>query len=98
MGCSSIQSGLFSCLLHEFFPAAGTGDGDFSLSSGDPDHLAAFWAVEVAVLPVLHTARQLQEFPVFLIPLVGIPGQATENGPDHQAVAQGPEDQVEGLH
>ena len=78
---------LLSCFLGEFFPAAGAGDGDLALAPGHPDHLAALGAVEIPVLPVLQTACQLQEFPVFLVALVGVPGQSPENGPEHHAVA-----------
>ena len=45
--------GIFSGFLDELFLAPGAGDGDFAFAPGDTDHLAAFGAVEVAVLPVL---------------------------------------------
>jgi len=78
---------IFSGFLHEFFPAAGTGNGNLSLSSGYPHHLTALGAVEIPVLPVLDPAHQLQELPVLLIALISIPGQGPENGPEHHAVA-----------
>ena len=55
-------------------------------------------AVEVAVLPVGKTVPDLQEFPVLLVPLVGIAGETAENGPDHETIAQRPENQIHGLH
>ena len=87
---------VISGFLDELFLAPGAGNGDFALATGDAHHLAALGAVEIAVFPVLQAVEKLQEFPVFLIALVGVPGHGAPNRPDHQAVAQGPEDQVEG--
>ena len=84
--------------LDKPFPAAGTGNGDFALAPGDSNSLMALGAVEITILPVLQPVINLQEFPVFLIPLIGIAGQAAADGPDHQAIAQRPENQIEGLH
>ena len=78
-------------LLDELFLTAGAGDRDLALASGDPDPLAALGAVIVPVLPVLHPVQQLQVSAVLLIALVGVPGQAAEDRPDHQAVAEDPE-------
>ena len=47
----------------------------------DADLLAAAGAVVVAVIPVLQPLEQQEEFPVFLIPLIGISGKAAK---DHQ--------------
>ena len=80
--------------LYELFPAAGAGDGDFAFAPGDPDHLAALGAVEIAVLPVLHPAENLQELPVFLIAFIGVPGQHPENGPEHHAIAEKEQNQI----
>ena len=77
----------FLRLLHEFFPAAGAGDGDLALAPGDPDHLAAFGTVEIPVIPVLQPVKDLQKFPVFLVALVGVPGKDPENGQKHQYIA-----------
>ena len=85
-GCLTAASS-FLCLLYEFFPAPGAGDGDFSFAPGDSHHLAALGAVEVAVLPVFYPVKKLEELPVFLITLIGIPGQAAENRPEHHAIA-----------
>ena len=88
---------ILSGFLYKLFTAAGTGDGDLSLAPGNPDSLAALGAVEITVLPIFHPVIYLQEFPVFLITLVRIPGETPADRPDHQAIAQGPENQIEGL-
>ena len=67
--------------------ALGAGNGDFALVTGDADSLAAPGADEIAVLPVLDPIQHQQEPAVFLIALVDIPGQAAEDGPDHQHIA-----------
>ena len=38
------------------------------------------------MLPILDPLQEHQEFPVFLVTLIGIPGETAENGPEHQAV------------
>ena len=38
------------------------------------------------MLPILDPLQEHQEFPIFLVTLVGIPGKGTEDGPEHQAV------------
>ena len=93
-----MQPALKSGFLQEAFLAAGTGDGDLAFAPGNADGLMALGAVKIAMLPVLQTVIDLQEAAVFLITLVGVPGQAAENGPDHQTIAQRPENQVKGLH
>ena len=75
----------------EFLLAPGTGDGDFALSPGDPDGLPAFGAVKIPVVPVFETVKNQQEFPVFLVTLIGVAGQGPENSPEHQRIAQRPE-------
>ena len=85
----------FLCLLNKLFSALGAGNGDFALAPGDAHHLAAFGAVEVPVLPVLHAAGKLEELPVFLIALVGIPGEAPHQGDDQKGVHAQGQDQVE---
>ena len=70
--------------------AFGAGDGDFALVPGDADGLAAPGADEITVLPVLDPVQHQQEPAVFLVALVDIPGQAAEDGPDHQHIAQHP--------
>ena len=69
------------------------GDGDFSLPPGDTNHLTALGAVVIAVLPVLQAVKKLQEFAVFLIPLVGIAGKGAEHSPEHTDIGQGRKDQ-----
>lgn len=76
---------------HKLFFASGAGDGDLPLAPGDTDGLAAFGTVEVAVVPVLQTVEKQEKGPVLLIALIGIPGESTEDGPDHQGVAEEPE-------
>ena len=74
--------------------APGTGDGDFSLAPGHPNHLAAFGAVKIAVLPILQPTGELQKLPVFLIALIGVPGQTAPDRPNHQPVAQHKQQQI----
>ena len=78
----------------EFFSAPGAGDGNLALAPGDPHGLAALGAVEIPIVPVFKPVDQLQKFPVFLIALIGVSGKHPEHGPDHQRVAQQPEDQA----
>ena len=73
----------FLCLLHEFFFALGAGDADLALSPGNSHLLAAAGAVVVAVLPVGQLLFPQQKPVVFLIPLIGVPGEGAE-----QTVAQ----------
>ena len=87
-----------SGFLYKLLPAAGTGNGNLAFSPGNPDGLMALGTVEIPVLPVLQPVIYLQEFSVFLIPLIGVSGQAAADGPDHQAIAQRPENQIKGLH
>ena len=74
--------------LDKLFPALWAGDGDLAFSSGNPHHLAAPGTIIIAVLPILDPVHQLQIFPVFLIALVGIPGEAAENGQKHKTISQ----------
>jgi hypothetical protein len=85
---------VFLSFLDEFFPALGAGDGDFSFSFGHPYLLAATGTVEIAVVPVFQLIHQHQEFSIFLVTLVGIPGEGTEHGPDHEAVSQSGQCQI----
>ena len=55
-----------------------------------------FGTVEISVLTVLEMLKELEEFPVFLVSPVGIPGEDPADGPDHQAVGDQQEDQAEG--
>ena len=75
-----------SGLLDKLLSALGAGDGDFTLTAGDADGLAALGAGEIAVAPVLNLVKEPQEFPIFLVPGIGIPGKHPEQGPEHQAV------------
>lgn len=86
---------MYSGFADELFPASGAGNGNFAFASGDPDHLAALGTVEIAVVPILNAAHKLQEFPILLVALVGIPGQKPEDGPEHEPVAQEKENQVQ---
>ena len=85
----------FSGFPDKFLPALGTGNGDLALATGYPDPLAALGAVKVAVVTVLQRIEQLHEFPVFLIPAVGIAGEGAENGPEHQAIGHKGSQQIQ---
>ena len=86
---------LFLGFTDELLPALGAGDGDLALASGNTNHLTALGAVIVAVLTVFQPVEELEEFPVFLIPGIGIPGKAAVNGPDHQAIGNGGKEQID---
>ena len=73
----------FLCLLHEFFFAFGAGDADLALSPGNSHLLAAAGAVKIAVLPGGQPLFPQQKPVVFLVPLIGVPGEGAE-----QTVAQ----------
>ena len=94
-------SGLFTVIqlgfLDKLFSALGAGDGDFAFSFGDPDRLAAAGAVEITVLPVLDSVQQHQKFPVFLVALIGIPGEAPEYGPEHEHIGNQGQHQIHNL-
>lgn len=80
--------GCFSGFTDEFFPAAGASDGNFALSTGDTDALAAFWTFIIPVLPVLEPVEEQPEAPIFFVALVGVPGEGPEQRPDEQGVGQ----------
>ena len=86
------------CFADKLLPTPGAGDGNFSLTPGHAHQLMAFGTVEVPVLPILQPPYNLQKLPIFLIPLVGVPGKPPENGPDHHAIAQHKEHQIHGRH
>ena len=90
-----VTTGLFLRFPNEFLMAPGAGDGDFALPSRHPHHLTAFGTVKIAVVPILQPTDDLQKFPVFLIPLVGVSGQGAKNRPDHQTVAQQHQQQID---
>lgn len=73
----------FLCLFHEFFFTLGAGDADLALSPGNSHLLAAAGAVVIAMLPVGQLLFPQQKPVVFLIPLIGVPGEGAE-----QTVAQ----------
>lgn len=83
------------CFTDELFFAPGAGDGDFPLAPGDPNHLAAFGAVKVAVLPVFQPVPELHELSVLLVALIGVARQGAPDGQDHQAVAEQEEHHVQ---
>ena len=85
-------------LADELFPAPGAGDGNFPLAPGHAHQLVALGTVEITVVPIFQPSHDLQEFPVFLIALIGVPGEGPENGPDHHAVAHHKEYQIHGRH
>ena len=84
----------FLSFLHEALFALGAGNGDPALSPGNPDNLTAFGAIVIAVIPVLQAVKKLEEFPVFLITLVGIAGEAAVQRPEHQSVGNRGQQQI----
>ena len=73
-------------LTNKFFTAFWAGDGDLALSPGNTHRLSAPGAVEISVVFVLDFLQKLEIFPVFLVPLVGIPGKTAEKCPEHQPI------------
>ena len=80
--------------LHEALFALGAGNGDLALSAGNTHNLTALGAVIIAMIPILQAVKELQEFPVFLIALVGIARKAAVQRPDHQAVGNTGQQQI----
>ena len=76
----------FLCLLNELFLALGAGDIDLTLALGNTYLLAAAGAGEIPVIPVFHFLKKLQKPLVFPIPLIGLPGEGTEDGPAQQNI------------
>ena len=83
---------------NEFLPALGAGDGDLAFTPGHTNHLTALGAVVVPVLAVFQPVEELEELPVLLIPGIGIPGQTAVDGPDHQTVGHGGQQQIDQGH
>ena len=82
------------CFFNEPLPAFGAGYGDLALVTGHPDGLAAFGALKIPMVPVLQPVLKGKKFAVFLIPQIFIPGHTADDGPDHQTVGDGGEDQI----
>ena len=38
------------------------------------------------MFPILDPVQQHQKFPIFLVTLVGVPGESTAHGPNHKAI------------
>ena len=87
--------GVALCAALEAFLAFGAGDGDFALVPGDADGLAAAGTDEIAVLAVPDPVNHQHEPSVFLIAAIDVAGKTAEDRPDHQCVAQHPEDPAE---
>ena len=88
------DKGVKSSLFNEFLFAFGAGDGDFSLSPGYSNRLAAPGTVKIPMLPVFDPLHKFQILPIFLIPLVGVPGKHPENRPNHQSIGQNRDNKI----
>jgi len=55
-------------------------------------------AVKIPVLPVLDTLQKAQIPPVLLVPLVGVPGEHPEDGPEHKSIGKQRQYQVQYWH
>ena len=73
---------------NEFLFTLGASDGDLTLSPGDTDLLPAAGAIVIAVFFILQLLQKQQIFPVFLITLISIPGEGSENSPAHQHIGE----------
>jgi hypothetical protein len=47
------------------------------------------------MIPILQPGGELEEPPVFGVAFVGVPGQASENGPESQHVGQNPQNALD---
>ena len=74
------------CFLNEFFFTLGAGDGNFAFSPGNTNLLAATGAVIIPMLPIPNPLKKLQKLPVFLVSLVGLPGEAAVQRPHQQRI------------
>ena len=88
------RSGSFSGFAYKFFAALRAFDGDLSLVPGYPDALAALGAIEIPMFPILKPLQKQQKTTVFPVALVGIAGEAPENGPEHETVGNKGQDQL----
>lgn len=86
----------FSSLLNKLLFAPRTSDGNFSFAPGHANLLMAAGTVVISVLPILQLFQALQKFPILLIPLIGIPGQHTEDRPAHKEIICQHHQQTEG--
>lgn len=86
--------------LDEALPAFGAGNGNLAFAPGNTHHLMAFGTIVIAMLPIFQTVEKLQEFAVFLIALIGIPGETTVQCPEHQTVGNSGQQQIQlhGIH
>ena len=78
-----------SSFANKLLYALGTGDGDLAFALGNTGLLATSGAAEILMAAILAAAAPCQETTVFLIPLIGVAGQAAEDGIDHAHIAQG---------
>ena len=88
----------FLGFLDELFFALGAGDGDLTLALGHTYRLAAAGTIKIPVLPVLDSLQEGQILPIFLVTLVGVPGEAAEDGPEHQAIGNRRQNQIDRPH
>lgn len=83
------------CLFNKFLTALGAFDRDFPLTSGYTHQLAALRAVILPVLAILNSLQKQQKLSVFLIPLIGISGKCSADCPNHQAVGESRQTQIQ---
>ena len=85
----------FSGLFDELFPALGAGDGDLALVPRNPDGLAAFGAVEIAVILIPQPLGPEKEPAVFLIALVGFVAEKANHAQNQQAIRSQRQNQIQ---
>ena len=73
-------------MLDKLFLALRAGDGNFAFALGYAHLLVATGAIIIAVFLILQFLEEQQEFPVFLVTLIDIPGQRTANGQNHETI------------
>lgn len=87
--------------LCKLLAAAGAGDPQSALASGDSDPGLAAGALEIAVgLPALDPGEELEKLLILRVPLGHVPGEGTKDRPNERDVGQGTEqrDPGDGAH
>ena len=88
----------FLGFLNELFFALGAGDSDLALTLGYTHRLAALGTIEIAMFPVFQPFHKAKILPIFLVALVGVPGEAAEDGPEHQTIGHRRQNQIDRPH
>ena len=92
-----LGKGAFLGLLNKLLLTLGAGDGNLALAAGYTDGLPAAGTVIIPMLPVTEPLPETQIPPVLLVPLIGIPGEHTENGNAHQYIGKHSQHKIQNI-